>query len=173
MKTIGCLLLLCVFSTAVFGQDREISHLSGDLYHFRNQAHVALFLVTDEGVIATDPISETAATWLQDEIGKRFDREVQRLLAYPCRALIVESTWTRIEQGEWRSQLKPSHVIGSLLGWVAMGLPVVMAGDHDRAGRFAARLLFTAARRRWRELRQLSKYVSDGPARSNGVTSTR
>jgi glyoxylase-like metal-dependent hydrolase (beta-lactamase superfamily II) len=80
MKKIGCLLLLCIFSTAVFGQDREITHLSGDLYHFRNQAHVSLFLVTDEGVIATDPISKPVATWLQDEIEKRFDREVRYLI---------------------------------------------------------------------------------------------
>ena len=35
------------------------------------------------------------------------------------------------------------------------GVPTVMAGDHSRAGRYVSRLLFTAARRRWRESRQL------------------
>jgi hypothetical protein len=34
-------------------------------------------------------------------------------------------------------------------------VPIVMAGDHERCGRFVARLLFLAARRRWRESRAL------------------
>lgn len=84
----------------------------------------------------------------------RFDREVQRLLAYPTRALVVEATWAQIEMGSWtNSRIKPAAAIGSLLGWIEMGLPVILAGDHERAGRYVARLLFTSARRRWRELR--------------------
>jgi len=90
---------------------------------------------------------------------ERFDREVQRLLAYPTRALIVEATWTDIEAGQWRSKLTPAAAMGSLLGWIAMGLPVVMCGDHDRAGRYVARLLFTAARRRWREVKALTSAI--------------
>jgi ERCC4-type nuclease len=82
---------------------------------------------------------------------ERFDREVMRLLAYPCRALVVEASWADIERGEWRSEITTQAALGSLLGWIAAGLPIVMAGDHERAGRYAARLLFTAARRRWRE----------------------
>jgi ERCC4-type nuclease len=84
---------------------------------------------------------------------ERYDREVQRLLAYPVRALVVESTWERIEAGEWRTKVTPAAAIGSLLGWIAAGLPVVMAGNHERAGLYVSRLLFTAARRRWRESR--------------------
>ena len=86
---------------------------------------------------------------------ERFDREVQRLLAYPVRALVIESTWAEFEAGDWRSKIKPSSVVGSLLGWSALGLPVVMAGDHTNAGRYVSRLLFIAARRRWREARSL------------------
>ncbi len=86
---------------------------------------------------------------------ERFDREVQRLLAYPTRAVVVEATWPEIEAGNWRSQVTPTAAIGSLLGWIAAGLPIIMAGDHERAGRFVGRLLFTAARRRWREARSL------------------
>ena len=33
---------------------------------------------------------------------ERFDREVQRLLAYPVRCLVVEATWQQIEAGEWQ-----------------------------------------------------------------------
>ncbi len=88
----------------------------------------------------------------------KFDREVHRLLAYPTRALVVESTWAAIEIGDWtRSKVTTAATIGWLLGWVAMGLPVIMSGDHKRAGRYVSRLLFTMARRRWRESRELIK----------------
>ncbi len=85
---------------------------------------------------------------------ERFDREVQRLLAYPVRALVVESTWQEIEQAQWRSNVTANAAVGSLLGWIAAGLPIVMAGDHARAGRFVGRILCIAARRRWREARR-------------------
>lgn len=91
----------------------------------------------------------------------RFDREVQRLLAYPVRVLLIESTWPQIELGQWRSKLKPEAVIGSLMGWQAAGLSIHMVGDHERAGRHAARLLFTTAKRRYRELRALCDAVTD------------
>lgn len=87
---------------------------------------------------------------------ERFEREVQRLLAYPCRALVVESDWPTIERGEWPNRITPQSVLGSLLGWVELGLPVVMTGNHERAGRYVSRLLFVSARRRWRELRALA-----------------
>jgi DNA excision repair protein ERCC-4 len=98
---------------------------------------------------------------LQDLLGcvgrerERFEREVQRLLAYPVRALLIEASWQDIEAGEWRGEITPAQALGSVLGWIAAGLPVVMAGDHQRAGQYAARILFTAARRRWREARAL------------------
>jgi ERCC4-type nuclease len=87
---------------------------------------------------------------------ERFERECQRLLAYETKAIVVEATWRDIEAGEWllrnRSKVSPSAALGSALGWIAQGIPVVMAGTHERASQFVSRLLFTAARRRWREL---------------------
>lgn len=89
---------------------------------------------------------------------ERFDKEVMRLLAYSVRALVVEATWQDIEAGDWRSKVGASAALGSLLGWIASGLPVIMAGDHARGGKYTARILFTAARRRWRELRSLAAW---------------
>lgn len=86
---------------------------------------------------------------------ERFDREVQRLLAYPVRVLVVESTWGEIDLGQWRSKITPEQVIGSLLAWEAMGLSVHLAGDHRRAGKHVARLLYQVAKKRYRELRAL------------------
>jgi DNA excision repair protein ERCC-4 len=96
---------------------------------------------------------------------ERFEREVMRLLAYPVRVLLVAATWQQIELGQWRSKLKPEAVIGSLLGWQAMGLAVHMVGDHERAGRHAARMLFTVAKRRYRELRALSEHATEEPSK--------
>lgn len=89
----------------------------------------------------------------------RFDREVMRMLAYPVRALVIEGTWEDAERGQWKNDLTPNQVVGSLVGWIALGLPVIMAGDHARGGKYTARILFTAARRRWRELRSLAREV--------------
>ena len=71
------------------------------------------------------------------------------------RAIVVESSWSALEIGKWRSQITPSQAVGSCLGWIAMGIPIVMAGSHERAGRYIGRLLYTSARRRWREARYL------------------
>lgn len=94
---------------------------------------------------------------LQDLLGcigqgrERFEKEIQRLLAYECRAIVVEASWADLERGEWRSQVTVQAALGSVLGWIARGVPVVMAGDRRRAAQTVARLCFIAARRRWRE----------------------
>ena len=97
---------------------------------------------------------------------ERFDREVQRLLAYPVRALVVEACWAEIEMGQYRSKVTSQAVIGSMMGWLAMGLPVLCVDDHAAAGRYVSRLLFIAARRCWREARTLAA----GIVEREGVT---
>ena len=59
---------------------REITNIAGDLYRFQNQFHVSVFLVTPEGVIATDPINAEAAEWLEAEIRERFGQEIRYLV---------------------------------------------------------------------------------------------
>jgi glyoxylase-like metal-dependent hydrolase (beta-lactamase superfamily II) len=59
---------------------RNITHLAGDVYRFQNDAHYSVFMVTPEGVIATDPISVDAATWLNDEIRRRFNLPVKYVI---------------------------------------------------------------------------------------------
>ncbi|HEX4145156.1 MAG TPA: hypothetical protein VHY91_16740 [Pirellulales bacterium] len=86
---------------------------------------------------------------------ERFDRCALRLLAYPVRAIVVESTWERLEAGNWRSKITPAAVIGSTLSWITAGIPVVLAGDRERAAKYVGRILYMAARNRWREARAL------------------
>jgi DNA excision repair protein ERCC-4 len=77
----------------------------------------------------------------------RFKRELQRLRAYRFRILVIEASAENLERGDWRSQLQPSHVLGSLAAWIAQhGLPIWLAGDHEATGRFVERYLFQAAR---------------------------
>lgn len=89
----------------------------------------------------------------------RFEREVQRLLAYPARLLIIEASMTQIEYGGWRGKITPAQVQGSILGWCAQGLPILLVQDHAAAGRAVSRFLFVAARRRWRELQSLIPHL--------------
>ncbi len=59
---------------------REITQVSGDLYRFRNNGHYSVFLVTPQGVIATDPIDKDAAAWLKAEIASRFKQPVKYVI---------------------------------------------------------------------------------------------
>ena len=93
-------------------------------------------------------------------IGKgreRFEREIIRLRGYDVKGIVVESTWETIESASYRSRVHPSAAIGTLMGWIAQGIPITMAGDHKRAGTFVARMLFITARRRYAELESLRK----------------
>jgi glyoxylase-like metal-dependent hydrolase (beta-lactamase superfamily II) len=57
---------------------REITQIAGEVYRFRNNFHYSIFVVTSAGIIATDPINAGAATWLKDELKKRWpDRPIK------------------------------------------------------------------------------------------------
>jgi glyoxylase-like metal-dependent hydrolase (beta-lactamase superfamily II) len=75
---------MALASTAALAQQqepqREITHVAGDLYRFQNNFHVSVFLVTPEGVIATDPIDAEAAAWLRDQIQTRFNQPIKYLI---------------------------------------------------------------------------------------------
>jgi ERCC4-type nuclease len=103
---------------------------------------------------------------------ERFEREVQRLLAFPIRVLVVEASWDQVESHneaspQWRGRITSSQVVGSLIGWQVAGLSVHLVGDHQRAGQHVARLLFTIAKRRWRELRTMAASMGTENARND------
>lgn len=58
----------------------EITALAKDVYLFRHQSHQALFLITSEGVLVTDPINQEAAAWLHAEIRKLTDQPVRYVI---------------------------------------------------------------------------------------------
>ena len=69
--------LVAALAPASAQAQRDIVNVAGDLYRFQNDAHFSVFLVTPEGVIATDPINAEAARWLEAEIRERFGREIR------------------------------------------------------------------------------------------------
>ena len=76
---IGCLFV----APSVIAQQepvRGIVQIAGDLYRFQENAHYSVFLVTPDGVIATDPINTDTATWLKAELKRRFDKPVKYLI---------------------------------------------------------------------------------------------
>ena len=58
--------------------------------------------------------------------------ELQRLAAYETRAVIVECGWPDLERGDWRSKVLPQSAVGSVLGWIAAGIPFVLAGSREK-----------------------------------------
>jgi glyoxylase-like metal-dependent hydrolase (beta-lactamase superfamily II) len=56
---------------------RSITHIAGGLYRAQNNFHYSAFLVTEEGIIATDPINREFAEWLKAEMTERFDQPVR------------------------------------------------------------------------------------------------
>ena len=54
----------------------------------------------------------------------------------------------RTEAGDWRSKITPQAVVASALGWICAGHSDRAAGDRQAAERYAAKMLYIAARRR-------------------------
>ena len=59
---------------------REIVHLTGDLYRFRDVRHFGMFLHTPEGIIVVDPTNPDTAAWLKEELASRFDVPVRYVI---------------------------------------------------------------------------------------------
>jgi glyoxylase-like metal-dependent hydrolase (beta-lactamase superfamily II) len=61
---------------------REITKIKDEVYRFRNNNHYSVFAVTSAGIIATDPINAAAATWLKDEMKKRWPDKPIKFVVY-------------------------------------------------------------------------------------------
>lgn len=85
----------------------------------------------------------------------RFERELRRMAAYETRVIVVEASVAAVELHQYRAQVEPSAVIGSVYSWIARGITVEWAGDRTRAAVAVSRILFCAARERWRQLQGL------------------
>ncbi|HUF22398.1 MAG TPA: MBL fold metallo-hydrolase [Burkholderiales bacterium] len=80
----GILSLAAAGGTALAQDEaqRSVTHITGDLYRFQNQFHFSVFLVTKDGIIATDPINADAARWLKQVLATRYPGKPVRYLIY-------------------------------------------------------------------------------------------
>ena len=61
----------------------------------------------------------------------RFKRELHRLQAYQCAAVVIEADMGAIVAGEYRSRVHPAAIVGSLSKWlVRYRVPFLFAGTH-------------------------------------------
>ena len=72
-------LAVALLASAAGAQEptRQITQIAGDVYRFQNNFHFSVFMVTDDGIVVTDPINADAAAWLKDELASRFDQPVK------------------------------------------------------------------------------------------------
>lgn len=74
------LIVFIPFPLSASAQEASVTQLAPDVYHFRYGFHSNLFVVTDEGVIATDPLSPEAAKACITEIRKITDQPVRYVI---------------------------------------------------------------------------------------------
>lgn len=60
----------------------SVKHIGNDIYVFRWWVYRNFFIVTDEGVIATDPMNPKAAKLLKEEISKITDKPIRYVLTW-------------------------------------------------------------------------------------------
>ena len=77
---LSVLLLLSMLPTAVIAESFSITHIKDGLYRFSTETHRSVFVVTDEGIALTDPISTDAASWLKQELKARFSQPVRYVI---------------------------------------------------------------------------------------------
>ena len=90
---------------------------------------------------------------------ERFEREIQRLLAFPVRAIVVEASWQDIDAGEWRGRVTPLQARESLLSWIVRGVPCVMAGSRGRATAMVESILIRSVTHQYRRMRELGRHI--------------
>jgi len=57
--------------------DYAIERVAGNVYRFIDDRHRSVFLVTEAGILVTDPLNEKAARWLKAALAQRFDVPVR------------------------------------------------------------------------------------------------
>ena len=93
LRLLGCALAVLASGLAVFvvpagaqnapaAPAREVLHVAGDVYQFRNGGHYGTFMVTDEGVLLVDPISREAAAWLRGHLDGQFPGKPIKIVVY-------------------------------------------------------------------------------------------
>jgi DNA excision repair protein ERCC-4 len=72
----------------------------------------------------------------------RFERELHRLRGYRYAAVVVEATYREICEGNWRGQVTPAQVVGSIAAWrPRYRVDFIFADSHELAGEMTLLLM--------------------------------
>ncbi|WP_036485596.1 MBL fold metallo-hydrolase [Myxosarcina sp. GI1] len=71
------LLLLFTTGKPTLAQNYQIERIRGNVYRFTAGNYRSVFMETDGGIVVSDPINKEAATWLKQELAKRFDKPIR------------------------------------------------------------------------------------------------
>lgn len=74
------LLLVMLLSSNSWAAPYKIEHIKGDVYRFIDDRHRSIFVVTSEGIIATDPLNASAASWLKKTLGQQFNKPIKYVI---------------------------------------------------------------------------------------------
>ncbi len=77
---LSTLLAFVIPFSSSFAEDRAVTKIAGDVYRFQNNFHYSIFVITDDGVVVTDPINADAASWLRAEISKLTEQPITHLI---------------------------------------------------------------------------------------------
>ena len=88
---------------------------------------------------------------------ERFEREMQRMLAFPQRVVVVESSFGEMSRGEHRSQLPGLTAINTVASWTGrFEMPFIFAETRDNAAKYITHFMVAAAKRAHQRLKLLS-----------------
>jgi glyoxylase-like metal-dependent hydrolase (beta-lactamase superfamily II) len=84
---VATVVLSCNFNAPAFAQgmgggepERVIENVTGDLYRFRQNRHIGMFLVTPDGIIVVDPTFPEMAAWVKEQLDERFGLPVKYVI---------------------------------------------------------------------------------------------
>ncbi|MDC0610322.1 MBL fold metallo-hydrolase [Vibrio sp.] len=85
MRLIGVIVLMLLSFTTLPTQAAEqhsyvIEKMKDNVYRFTAGHYRSVFMVTDKGILVTDPINPDAAAWLKAELKKRFKQPIRYLV---------------------------------------------------------------------------------------------
>lgn len=81
-KGFGTLIVVLLISPgwAMADDQYAIEQVRDNVYRFSYEQYHSVFMVTEQGIVVTDPINEEAATWLKSELADRFEVPVRYMV---------------------------------------------------------------------------------------------
>lgn len=90
----------------------------------------------------------------------RFERELARMKVFPFKVIVIESEYSTMAKGEYRSQLNPLSAKHSVVSWVSnYQIPFMFVSDANEASDFVKYYLYTTAQRLFEKYRGLAKSI--------------